>query len=471
MNGHGYPRYDQYKASGVEWFPSIPAHWNVTRLKNIASVRLSNVDKKSEDGEPSVRLCNYTDVYKHDSITPDMPFMEATASVGQIGRFALLRDDVLVTKDSETPDDIAVPSWVSCDLPGVLCGYHLALVRPHRDCIDGRYLARSFAAVGPRDQFHTSALGITRFGLAGDAITSSLHCVPSLAEQRAIADFLDRETARIDALIEKQEQLIEKLEEKRKAVIARAVTRGLDPKVRVKESGVVWLGKVPAHWEVKRLKHLIPAIDQGTSPQCDSCPAAPGEWGVLKAGCVNNGIFRPQENKRVPRDYPINAAMRVYPGDVLMSRANGNPELVGSCAIVGEATSCLLLSDKTFRLRMANGVCPAFIYYLLNAHFVRCQILLETSGAEGLANNITKAAIKNLLVGVPREEEEQHAISLYLDVETERIGMVAAKTRELVAKLREKRTALISAAVTGRIKVNGQVAIDKAQMRSEVVHG
>ncbi len=138
----------------------------------------------------------------------------------------------------------------------------IALVRPRSDC-DGAFLARTFSAIGPRDQFQIAANGITRFGLGGDAIRTGIFAMPSLREQRGIAAFLDQETAKIDALVAKRKQLIELLREKRAALINRAVTKGLDPNVPMKDSGVEWLGEIPAHWEVKRLRRITRRVDVG----------------------------------------------------------------------------------------------------------------------------------------------------------------------------------------------------------------
>lgn len=119
----GFKRYPKCKDSGFEWLGQIPAHWQLRRLKTIARVQLSNVDKKSVDGEQQVSLCNYVDVYHNDYIRPDMEFMQATATPEQIRKFSLRRGDVLITKDSESWLDIAVPALVVADLPHVLCGY------------------------------------------------------------------------------------------------------------------------------------------------------------------------------------------------------------------------------------------------------------------------------------------------------------------------------------------------------------
>lgn len=224
---HGLNPYPTYKDSGVEWLGEIPAHWEVRRLKSFASVQLSNVDKKSAEGQDAVRLSNYVDVYYNERIDDGIDFMPATATTEQIRRFSLQAGDVLITKDSETWTDIAVPAVVSEDLPGVLCGYHLAHIKPDGHC-DGRFLSRIFAAVGPRDQYHIAANGITRFGLTGDSIRAGVFAFPPLPEQRAITAFLDHETAKIDALIAKVQEAIDRLKELRTALISAAVTGKID---------------------------------------------------------------------------------------------------------------------------------------------------------------------------------------------------------------------------------------------------
>src|ERR1700722_8046837 len=227
-----------------------PDGWVVRRLKYVSDVQVSNIDKKSVDGEEPVRLCNYVDVYKHDVISSDMEFMEATATEAQIEKFSLNKGDVLITKDSETWDDIAVPAVVAGDLPGVVCGYHLAHVRPKTEILDGRYLARCFAARGIAEQFFLSANGITRFGLGKDEITSGWFPIPPIDTQRRIADYLDHEMARIDALIAAKERLLQLLTEKRRGLITHAVTRGLNSAAPLRDSGLPWLGNIAQHWEL-----------------------------------------------------------------------------------------------------------------------------------------------------------------------------------------------------------------------------
>ncbi len=233
-----HPRYPKYRYSGFEWVREIPKHWDMRRLKLIARCRNSNVDKKTEEGELPVLLCNYVDVYYNDFITSDIEFMEATATPGEIRKFALHPGDVIITKDSEMWDDIAVPAVVDEELDGVLCGYHLALVRPLAETVDGEFLFRAFDAHGIRDQFRVRAIGITRYGLPVDAITSALFPLPPIEEQKAIAQFLRVETGRINSLIRGIREdvsgtglfarLVASLVEYRSALVSAAVTGQID---------------------------------------------------------------------------------------------------------------------------------------------------------------------------------------------------------------------------------------------------
>ena len=215
------------KPSGVECLGDVPAHWQNRRLRSVIEMRVSNVDKHTKDGETPIRLCNYVDVYYNYTITNDLSFMRATASPSEIERFRLQRNDVVITKDSETWDDIAVPALVTDPPNDLICGYHLAILRPNGP-IEGSYLARVLQAPQIAYQFHVSAQGITRYGLTHHDILSSIVPLPPLAEQAAIAEYLDSATAGIDAAIARAHRQIELLDEYRTRLIADVVTGQLD---------------------------------------------------------------------------------------------------------------------------------------------------------------------------------------------------------------------------------------------------
>ena len=151
------PSYPDYKTSGVEWLGDVPAHWKVRRLRNLAKMRVSNVDKHVKEGELPVRLCNYVDVYKNDRITGITAYMRATATPAEIKRFRLELGDVLITKDSETWNDIGVPALVQHTADDLVCGYHLAVLRPLKTTLSGAFLFRALQSPTVANQFHTAA--------------------------------------------------------------------------------------------------------------------------------------------------------------------------------------------------------------------------------------------------------------------------------------------------------------------------
>ena len=220
--------YPAYKDSGVKWLGEVPAHWEIKRLKNSASYWVSNVDKITNDDEILIRLCNYTNVYYHDYIRPDMDLMEATATPEEISRFGLQVGDVMITKDSEDWTDIAVPALVVESTPDLVCGYHLAIIRPQKSALLGTFLLRTLQSCVVNQQFQIAATGVTRYGLPKSAIGGAWLPIPPLQEQQAIADFLDRKIDKIDELTDKIGAAIERLQEYRSALITAAVTGKID---------------------------------------------------------------------------------------------------------------------------------------------------------------------------------------------------------------------------------------------------
>ena len=200
--------YSAYKNSGVEHLKEVPAHWDVRRLRTVAELRVSNVDKHVKNGERPVRLCNYVDVYKNDHIRPGIGFMRATATPGEIERFRLQCGDVLITKDSESWNDIGVPALVESTEEDIVCGYHLALLRPLSDYVDGGYLFRALQSSGVAHQLQIEANGVTRFGLTHGGIKSIWLPLPSLAEQAAIVRFLDHGDRRIRRYVRAMRNLV-----------------------------------------------------------------------------------------------------------------------------------------------------------------------------------------------------------------------------------------------------------------------
>ena len=385
-------------------------------------------------------------------------------SYGAIVKKDINENDGLLPESFETyqivePCDIV---WRLTDLQNDKRSLRTAIVR-EKGIITSAYLATKPINIEPNYlNYLLRAYDLTKvFYSMGGGLRQSMKFsdvkrmpipLPTEAEQTDIAAFLDRETSKIDALVEEQKRLIELLKEKRQAVISRAVTKGLNPDAPMKDSGVEWLGEVPAHWALASVRHLLSGIEQGWSPECESRPAAEEEWGVLKAGCVNGGIYREHENKALPSQLEPMPEYEVQPGDVLMSRANGSPQNVGAAAYISSTRPRIMLSDKTFRIRPSAIVFPKYLAILLGSQPLRFQIERSISGADGLANNLPQSSLKAFRCVIPSLAEQQSIVAV-IEEGTREIDDAIATCDSSVNLLLERRSALISAAVTGKIDV------------------
>lgn len=342
--------------------------------------------------------------------------------------------------------------------------YRVFAVRDGVLC-DPRYFLYLLQNAYRQKIFYAFGQGASEFGrwrFPTDQFNDFRFPYPPPGEQTAIAAFLDRETGKIDALIAEQEKLLSLLAEKRQATISHAVTKGLNPDVSMKDSGVAWLGEVPGHWAMLRIKHLVASLEQGWSPQCEGFPVqSEDEWGVLKVGCVNGGVFRPEENKTLPPELEPMPELGMASGDLLISRANTR-ELVGSAAVVLRDYSKLMLCDKLYRLRLHPDVCaPEFLALYLGTPRARGQIELSATGASSSMLNIGQSTILELNIAVP-PSDEQSAIVAFLATETTKLDSLKTESEGAITLLKERRSALISAAVTGQIDVRRPVTKPEA---------
>ncbi|MDY7576536.1 restriction endonuclease subunit S [Actimicrobium sp. CCI2.3] len=414
-----YKPYLAYRDSGVEWISEVPDHWNVKRLRHVSTFTNSGIDKKSYEGQEQVGLCNYTDVYYNDFISADMPFMRATASKDEIAQFTLKKGDLIITKDSEDPSDIGIPALVVEDAPGVVCGYHLTLIRS-AELATARFLHRVLQSTPTRAYFFIESPGITRYGLGQDVIGDLRVCMPPINEIHKIAECIDQETARIDALIAKKARFIELLKDKRQALIAHAVTKGLDPDVKMRNSGVEWLGDVPEHWDVAILKRFV-VFQRGHDLPVDV--RVEGKVPVVSSAGYSG---------------THNVAIAKSPGIV-----TGRYGSLGEFTFVQE--DYWPLNTALYTIDLYNNE-PRFIWYLLQ----NISDLFLLHSAKAAVPGIDRNDIHEIYVAAPMPHEQKQ-ISNYLDFQLDRINKVLIKTQRSIALLKERRSAFITAAVTGQI--------------------
>ncbi|HQS03844.1 MAG: hypothetical protein B7Y07_09810 [Halothiobacillus sp. 24-54-40] len=442
-----FPRYPEYKDSGVEWLGDVPGHWEVWKLSHAFTQIGSGTTPKTENRK----------YYDGGDIpwvnTGDLNDGELDECEKRITALAIADHSSLKTY----PAGSLMIAMYGATI-GKLAMLNFAATVNQACCVFAgkSEIASKFMFywfLGLRQQIISLATGGGQPNISQDILRSLRVASPSISEQTQIAAFLDRETAKIDALVAEQRRLMVLLKEKRQAVISHAVTQGMNPAAPMKPSGIEWLGDVPAHWEVQKFKYLTRSIEQGWSPQCEGYPAeTEAEWGVLKVGCVNGGIFRPSENKVLPVELEPIPALGIVRGDLLVSRANTR-ELVGSAAVAEQNYPRLMLCDKLYRLRFNSDRCSSvFACHYLGSTAVRGQIELGATGASASMVNIPQSAILELTIAVPPFKEQCEIVTA-LDRELAKFDTLTTEAQRAIDLLQERRTALISAAVTGQIDV------------------
>lgn len=440
-------KYLSYKQTGVEWIGDIPKHWEFKRLKFVATANPSSIDKKSVEGESAVRLCNYTDVYNNEFITPDLEFMQATASDAQISKFTLNKGDVLATKDSEDPADIAVPAVVKENLPGIVCGYHLTHIKPDSKLLNGFYLFRLFQSHQFNQQFTVKANGVTRYGLPASAFSDAYVSLPPLSEQKAIAKYLNEKTNLIDATITKKQRLIELLQEERTALINKVVTRGLADSVPMKESGVEWLGMVPKHWKIRKFKYLVDSIKGGGTPSTDNSAFWKGDIPWVSPKDMKTDIIHSTEDYITTLALENSTTTLVEKDSILIVVRSGI--LKHTLPVATNAIPVTLNQDMK-AIRSNNEVTNQYLYWMIVGYD---QLLLTfTKKIGATVDSLNMESLYNFYFTYP-EIDEQNEIIRYILKRRSAIDITIKKITLEVAYLQEFRTSLINEAVTGKIKI------------------
>lgn len=433
-----YRRHAEVKPSEIEWVHHLPVQWEEKRLRFLADISNSNVDKKAYDDQVSVRLCNYTDVYYNEVITPDLDFMEATASQAEIKKFGLRAGDVIITKDSEDPRDIGVPAFVQEDMPGVVCGYHLSIIRTS-DPITAEYVQFSIMSHLNKARLYVDTPGVTRFGLDQDTIKNILVLLPPPDERRQIVRRLRSQTAEIDGLIEKKTRFIALLKEKEKATISRLVRRGFDRNAPATHSGVDWRGIVPAHWVRGRMKdHFRQEKRQGYETL--TVLSVYREFGVIEKSSRDDNI------NKTPED--LTKYQLVNPNDLVINKMKAWQGSMGIAQMRG------ITSPDYVVMRPIGEHDPRYMHHYLRAQPMPWVYRLISNGIRTDQWRMEPEAFLGLPVFMP-PIDEQRRIADRIDVELERLRGLIALTERSIDLLREKRAALITAAVTGKIDVRG----------------
>ncbi|WP_284151978.1 restriction endonuclease subunit S [Desulfofustis limnaeus] len=357
---------------------------------------------------------------------------------------------LMFNKISPFPDGHYLAKALHADKDGV-CSTELLVLKPQPD-IHPRFLLYSMLSPDFVGQVDASTFGAKMPRANWEFIGSMKLPTPTYETQRLIADYLDRETARIDALVAEKEKMLALLEEKRAALISRAVTRGLDPNAPLKPSNAPWFDKTPLSWSVERLKWVIQSVSSGVSVNASDQPIEGDGFGVLKTSAVAGGAFVPGENKLVWDTEYDRLACPVTKNTIIMSRMN-TPNLVGESGYVPEDYPNLFLPDRLWQISFdENRVFVPFVALLLSCKEARHALSSKATGTSPSMKNLAIEEMSSLLVPVPPLEEQ---VSIYREVARHEAitNPLRSEITNSLELLHERRAALITAAVTGQISV------------------
>lgn len=440
---------EEMQDSGIEWIGAIPQGWKVERLKKVSTIKSSNVDKKDYPDQIPVRLCNYVDVYYNDVIDSSIKFMKSTASDLEYKKFHLSAGDVVLTKDSETPDDIAVPAYVAENIDDLVCGYHLAVMQANHK-LDGKFLFRAIQSTGIKEQFYRLATGITRFGLKIHELESVLIPLPPLLEQRAIAQYLDQHCGKLDAIIAIKQRQIKALDVLRQSIIYHAVTKGLDDSVPLVDSGVEWLGNIPQGWKQYRIKdvaELSPNYSKNNPDPDELCTVIPMEKVTVK-GDIDVSNLEQYEN--------ITKGLTSFEnGDVIFAKITPCMENGKGAYVTNLPTRYAFGSTEFHVLRSGYKLNGKFLYYYTYNRAFRDYAALNMTGAAG-QKRVSTNFLKYTIIYLP-DISEQQCIAGHLDQENQRLNDLKENLSQQISTLQAYKKALIYECVTGKKRINADV--------------
>jgi type I restriction enzyme, S subunit len=421
--------------------------WRIAPLREIADIRVSNVDKKSTPGEAPVRLCNYMDVYANDYIRTELPFMEATATPAEVQRFSVQHGDVLITKDSETPDDIGIPSVVMDQIESLVCGYHLAQMRPNRALVDSVYLAKQLALPATATYFAQRATGSTRYGLSNRTIAEVPIRLAPLRQQQRIAAILTS----IDTAIEATEAVIEKHQQIKAGLMHDLFTRGVlsDGSLRPARQNapdqyeLTKAGWIPRDWSLTTCEAVCERIIdcKNRTP-----PETPDGFAVIRTPNVRHGEFVDDELLFTDaRSFAI-WTLRGKPvvGDVVITREAP----VGEVCMIPERHPNACLGQRMMLYR-PNGSLIDSRFFLFALQSKRIQNRLDLISGGSTVGHVRVGDIRNLWMFLPKSLSEQKRIADALSQASQKL----TSEQVLRDKLRQQKLGLMQDLLTGKVRV------------------
>ena len=450
-----FPSYPAYKDSGVEWLGDVPQSWSVYSLKRTVDGCVNGLWGEEPDGDNDIAVIRVAD-FERSFSTVGLDKLTYRSITPKERQSRLIKSgDLLIEKSGGGEKTLVGCVVLFTHGFDAITSNFVARMRPLPE-FDGQFLCYAFGNLYHGRVNYPSVKQVTGIqNLDAESYLQERFCFPTRAEQTQITRFLDHETARIDALIEEQQRLIELLKEKRQAVISHAVTKGLDPTVPMKDSGVEWLGEVPAHWNVIRLGQNIRTRKGFAFSAADFSDEGAA---VVKASDIkNHSINEPSTFigfdflKKTP-----NAILKK--GNLVLSTVGSTPDVknsaVGQIGCVPEHLDGALLNQNTVIFEPTDSrVSSEYLFFALLTTAYRDHLDLN---AHGTANQASLSLSDMLSFCIPLPDlDEQKAISSELSRVLENVKALERESESLVGLLTERRSALISAAVTGKIDVRG----------------
>jgi type I restriction enzyme S subunit len=454
-----FPRYPKYKASGVEWLGEVPEGWEVKPLRSVFKFSKGLTITKENLQDEGVNCVNYGEIHSKYGfrLNPAIhPLRCVSPEYLSSNPEALIRDGDFVFADtSEDLEGSGNFTHLRSDNP-IFAGYHTIIARPRKGTCS-LLLAYQIHSSVFRSQIQSQVKGVKVFSISQGILKGAKCWLPPLSEQTAIAEFLDRETGKIDGLVAEQRRLMELLKEKRQAVISHAVTKGLNPHAPMKPSGIEWLGDVPAGWEIGPIKYFVlpknGAIKTGPfGSHLTSSDMQAGPIKVYNQRTVIDGDFDSGDNYISEDKFTELVNFETFPGDLLITTRG----TIGRAAILPKDAERGILHPCLLRLQPNTAI--------INTEFLKALIqeseLMKTQ-LNYLSNATTieviySYTIASVIIPVP-PLTEQSAIMQFLTDETSKFDALTAEAQRAIDLLQERRTALISAAVTGQIDVRQQI--------------
>ena len=439
--------YDSYKDSGIEYLNKIPAHWQELRMRFIGYLYGGLSGKSANDfnqltNEDNKCFIPFTNIANNFRIDPES--LQTVVIAENEKQNKVKKGDLFFLMSSENYDDVGKSAVLLDDLEETYLNSFCKGFRITKENIVPKFLNYQLHSKQLRHNLLTGANGFTRINLKIDKVIDLLTALPPIAEQTSIASFLDRKTSEIDDIIADKKRLLELYEEEKTAIINQAVTKGLDPNAPMKDSGIEWLGEIPEHWEVKKINWSFENIGSGTTPKADNqLYYYNGNINWLLTGDLNDGEIYDTSKKITQKAIEDYGTLRVYPAESIVMAMYG--ATIGKLGMLKIETTvnqaCCVLSKPIY---FDNK----FAFYVLLA--ARPEIINMSYG--GGQPNISQELIKSFRLPVPPINEQQSIVQ-HIESECSRIDFKKARTEELIELLTEYRTALISEAVTGKIKV------------------